>query len=341
MTIVALDDPRWVSFVEQSSDATAFHHPQWGLLLSAAWRYRAFALALEASSGDIQAGLPIIEVAATLGRPRWVALPFTDACPPLAENGRSRELLVAELDAARISARVAGAEVRAAVSGEHAHQHTAGVIHRLGIGGDASALSRQFTHEQFRRNVRRAQRSGLRVRHGRAPADIASFYELHLKTRRRQGIPIQPLRFFRLLWEYILRPGLGFVSVVEDGQRPIAAAVFLSWNGTLIYKYGASDPERLQKRPNHLVFWDALQWSCDHGIHTVDFGRTDLENEGLRQFKGGWGAREEPLVYTTLADNATSHPRGQIAGLVLQPLIRHTPPWVCRALGELLYRRAA
>ena len=80
----------------------------------------------------------------------------------------------------------------------------------------------------------------------------------------------------------------------------IASALFLSWNGTTIYKFGASDPEHWPLRPNHLIFWTAIRDSCERGDHRFDFGRTDLENTGLRSFKEGWGAVERPLFTSAL-----------------------------------------
>ena len=57
---------------------------------------------------------------------------------------------------------------------------------------------------------------------------------------------------------------------------PVAAAVFLSFNGRLVYKYGASAASGLQVRPNNLLFWHVIRWAVEHGYRTLDFGRTDL-----------------------------------------------------------------
>jgi CelD/BcsL family acetyltransferase involved in cellulose biosynthesis len=113
----------------------------------------------------------------------------------------------------------------------------------------------------------------------------------------------------------------------------------LSFNRTVIYKFGASDEKLLATRPNHIIFWEAISWAVDAGFQELDFGRTDFPNQGLRQFKTAWGAVEEPLVYTTFGRAAREHESGALQ--VLGPLIRHSPTPVCRVLGKVLYKYAA
>jgi len=74
-----------------------------------------------------------------------------------------------------------------------------------------------------------------------------------------------------------------------------------------------------------------------------DMGRTDLENAGLRRFKRGWGAEETPLTYSTLFAQASRPMTSRLMTSklmpILQTVIRKSPLWVCRVLGELLYEQ--
>ena len=119
----------------------------------------------------------------------------------------------------------------------------------------------------------------------------------------------------------------------------MAAAVFLSFNGTLIYKYGASDPAALGKRPNNLLFLEAIRWGCANGMESLDLGRTDIGHESLREFKLSWGAEERTLEYHELAEGEPSS-NGLGMARRVAPLIRHSPPMVSRLIGEALYRYA-
>jgi CelD/BcsL family acetyltransferase involved in cellulose biosynthesis len=169
---------------------------------------------------------------------------------------------------------------------------------------------------------------------------LDSFYSLHLATRRRQGVPIQPRRFFQLLWDRVLARGGGELLVAEAGGHALAAAVFLRRGGRIVYKFGASDSSSWDLRPNHAIFWEAIRAGCETGAEELDFGRTDLGNDGLRAFKAGWGTVERPLVYTFVG----AQPRGGGSGTAhraLGAVIRRSPPAVCRVLGERLYRYAS
>jgi CelD/BcsL family acetyltransferase involved in cellulose biosynthesis len=103
------------------------------------------------------------------------------------------------------------------------------------------------------------------------------------------------------------------------------------------YKYGASDARRLGKRPNNLLFSDAIRWACEAGFHTLDFGRTDLDNDGLRSFKRSWGASELELSYTYLADREPS-PEPALRERIMSATIQRSPAVVSRLVGEALYR---
>ena len=342
-SLVRIDssDPTWVEFLSSQSDSTAFHHPAWSAVLAESYGYRPFVVALAEEGGRLHAGLPMMEVRGVLGRRRWISLPFTDYCPALVPDSRLREALVQGLAALQADDGPRLIEIRAELPGADVFRSVRGLRHTLELRSDPEAVLRTFNRSQVRRGIDRAKRDGVTVRWATSKPDLTErFFDLHARTRRRQGVPVQPRRFFGALWERMIEPRLGFVLLAYDGDTPIAAAVFLVWNGTVIYKFGASDTNFWKLRPNHLLFWEAIRWGCETGHHRFDFGRTDLDNEGLRAFKSGWGTTEDPLVYSTIADTP---PRGR-SGLAqpgLAALIRHSPLWVTRAMGAALYRYAA
>jgi predicted N-acyltransferase len=172
---------------------------------------------------------------------------------------------------------------------------------------------------------------------GRRPEQVLAFYRLHVETRRQQGVPVQPWRFFDLLGKRLLAEDLGFVLLAYHQEEVVAGMVLLGWGQTLIYKYGASLSDRLHLRPNDLLFYTALQYGVEHGYQVFDFGRTDLSNTGLRRFKSGWGAEEKPLTYSTFSEKM-HRPANNRMMTLLNTTIKNSPAWVCRTIGELLYR---
>jgi CelD/BcsL family acetyltransferase involved in cellulose biosynthesis len=332
------DDRSWLAFVSDREDALPFHHPAWLETISRSYGYRPFIIALKRADGDLAAGLPLAEVDTPLRRRRWVSLPFTDYCPPLASR-EDAVTLVSAVDSARTAAGASRLDFHAEVPGG-VPTGTA-VRHVLTLNPDADSILAGLGHNHLR-NVRKSERSGLVLRHAQSRSDVVDrYYDLHVRTRRRLGVPTQPRRFFAQLWTYVLEPRLGFLLFALDRDRPVAGAVFLTGGKTVVYKYGASEPSSWPLRPNHLIFASALRWACENGFHRFDFGRTDLEDEGLRAFKAGWGAIEEPLVYTSFGRGVRPPaPRPNVRRMG-RALIRHAPAAVSRLTGALLYRHAA
>jgi len=90
---------------------------------------------------------------------------------------------------------------------------------------------------------------------------------------------------------------MGFIVLASFLGVPIAANVYFCFGDQLLYKYGASDRAFQHLRANNLVMWEAIKWGCDRGYSELCFGRTEPDNEGLRKFKAGWGARERVINY--------------------------------------------
>lgn len=338
--MLELEDPRWTAFVSACTDATPFHRPEWARLLVRTYGYRGFALATCDAHQRPAAGAPFLEVRGPRRR-RWISLPFTDECPPLARDGGAGSDLAAALSAAQQRLHGPRLELRASVEQLGWRSGADAVVHVLDLGDGIEQVRRRFSRSQVIRNIGRAEREGVVVRRATAQQDLDAFYALHLRTRRRQGVPVQPRRFFEALWSQLIEPGLGSILLADaGGSSAIAGALFLAWNGTTIYKFGASDPEAWPLRPNHAIFSRAIQDACARADRRFDFGRTDLANTGLRAFKSGWGASERPLVYSTLEPDA-AHGADGLATRAMSVAIRRGPAWLCRGLGETFYRYAA
>ncbi len=337
VTRLSIDSPEWGAFVAAHPAATAFHHPAWAQLLAECYGHRPFVWTQTDDSGAIVAGIPVMEVRSWLTGDRMVSLPFTDCCPALARDGAALISLTLALAADLRTPGMPRLEVRGplpAIPGVHASSDW--VSHTLALSSDPEAIFRSLKKTQVQQCIRKAERGGVCIRRGDTRGHLDTFYRMHVMTRRRLGVPVQPRGFFDLLWKEVVEPGLGFLLVAYAGSVPVAAAVFLAWNGTLVYKYSASDPAYWKLRPNQLILWRAIQWACERGCHTFDMGRTALTDRGLRDFKGGWGTIEVPLVYSTIGGKPRRPPKRRLQQ-ALTLIVRHSPPFVCRAIGEAFY----
>lgn len=339
ISAIPIDDPRWSAFVSSHPDAGPFHLPAWASMIAECYRFESFALTAIDTDGEILAGIPVIAVRSPLGGRRWVSLPFTDWCTPLIRADVAADDVLAALTEHALAGLVRELEVRFALPpAPDRHPVTAGYLHTMALPPDPAMIHLNKSHRNKRNN---ALRNGVRVTRGCTPQDIAAFYVMHTLTRRRLGVPVQPRRFFDLLRVRLLTPGHGFVATATFGGEFLSAAVFLVHNGTLLSKYHGSDPRLPDKRAGYLIDWEMMVLGCTSGCHTLDLGRSDLDAVGLRNYKSRWGTAETPLVYTHVSRAPPVLSHGSSVGGLSRQIIRRSPPWVCRAIGEVFYRWAA
>src|SRR5207249_1597678 len=111
--------------------------------------------------------------------------------------------------------------------------------------------------------------------------------------------PTQPKKYFLRLWERLISRGFGFIMLARYEGKTIAGGIFLHQNRDVIYKYGATDSDYMEVSANHALLWEAIQWGHRNGFRRFDWGRTDMDNHGLRTFKRGWGTAEQILCYSS------------------------------------------
>lgn len=330
-------DPRWVSFLDGNADISIFHHPAWMQLIAKSYGYRPFVLALTNAQSGVVAGIPLMEVNSPFIGRRWVSLPFSDCCRPVSRDESTLKALTEQVLRSAASRRIRSVELRGTYPVHQSLYARSGhVIHKLDLTSGLNAIWRNV-HAMHRRNVRIATENDVAVICGGSDDHLADFYRLHLVTRRRQGMPIQPWRFFMHLKELLLDQGHGFLMLAYKNRDCIAGAIFLYWGDTFTYKYGASNDDNSGCRPNNIIMWAAIQRACERGFRYFDLGRTDLENTGLRTFKSRWGAKEIPLFYSSLKTNSFSVVGGRLMRC-MHFVIQKSPTWLCRLTGEFLYK---
>jgi hypothetical protein len=328
-------DTRWTSFLASSAEAGIFHHPAWSQLMAECYGYRPLIVALPGMDGALAAGIPLMEVNSPIRGRRWVSLPFSDFCSPLyADESVLRDLVEGLIQfAAREN--IPSLELRWEYpTTPDLQAFSRYVIHEIDLRPGEEKVWKKI-HEMHRRNIKIAQENDVKIVLGETQENLADFYQLHLLTRRRQGVPIQPWKFFETMQRLLFDQEHGFLLLAYRNGQCLAGAIFLNWKETLTYKYGASRDDSLKYRPNNLIMWTAIQQGCEQGYRCFDMGRTDLDNNGLRKFKSRWGAAEAPLYYSST--NSTHPTEGRLARY-MHFVIQKSPVWVCRVSGELLYK---
>jgi len=333
-----LEEAGWDEALAPLPGSAIFHGAAWTRVIQDTYAYRPFSF-LGGAAGEPRSILSVMEVDSPLTGKRGVSLPFTDECePPGADADSFPGLFRDALDCARRRG-WRYLEVRGGKTFlPEAPASTSYYGHRLDLRDGESALYRRLD-SSVRRALRKAEQSGLTVEFSQELAAVRDFHHLLRKTRQRHGMPPQPFKFFANLHRHILAPNQGRVVLARHNGVAIAGAVFFQFGRTALFKFGASDSAFQNLRANNLVMWRAIEWHVRQGFTSLDFGRTSLDNEGLRRFKLSWGSQERPIEYIRYDLRTESFVRALDRSTGWHNRIfRLLPGPFAQAMGSVLYK---
>jgi hypothetical protein len=323
--------------VETLPGSTVFHSAGWLRVLHDTYGHKPVCFC-QFEGGRLQTALVLMEVSSVLKGRRGVSLPFTDVCPVLRRTGASAGgLYEAAVEHGR-SGKWKSLECRGEIDmWKGASVSLSFFEHVADLSQGPEALFNGF-ESAMRRGIRKAEKQGLSIEFSPSAEAVREYYGLHCLTRRRHGLPPQPVRFFENIQRHILEAGHGFVALVKSGVKPLAGGVFFCRGGRAIYKFGASDESAQHLRPNNLMMWSAMKRCQELGAQTLSFGRTSVGNEGLRRFKLSFGAAERAVEYAKydFARDAFVRDVDRAEGW-FNRVFRAMPGPLLRLTGDLLY----
>lgn len=320
--------------------ASVFHTAEWLLTLQESYGFQPCCFLRDTGAG--REYWPFLEVQSRLTGKRGISLPFTDFCYPILRRPDSPKDFWETILRHAERAGWKYLEIRGGQPiAENAPPAATYLLHYLPLKSNPAEMWRGLS-KNHRRNIRRAEKSGMKIIRGVTADLLEDFYHLNQLTRRRHGLPPQPVGFFKNLHQNLLNGETGEIFIAYRQKQPVAGAVYLQHDGRVIYKYGASYPEAAFTGANHLVMWQALQHYGASGRSDLHFGKTAVFHEGLRRFKIGWGALEEEVSYYQYHLREKRFLQAQLneSGWYNR-VFRALPLGVSRILGTLLYRHVA
>src|SRR5579864_5228422 len=263
-----LKDPRWKAFTDWHPDASVFHRVEWLQALKTCYGYDPIVFSLTPPGCPLETGLLICRVNSRLTGRRFVSVPFSDHCEPLVSHPEEVDVLLAGLANKTDKSRGKYFEIRPIVQLPN-DQTNLGIsqnyyLHRLDLRRTEEKLFKSFHKDSIQRKIRRAEREGLRYEGGSTDELLNCFYKLLIMTRRRHGLPPQPLKWFRAIIAALGQDAKIRVAFKED--IPVASIFTVAYKKTLIYKYGSSDSQFNNLGGTPFLFWKAIQEAKANGI---------------------------------------------------------------------------
>lgn len=305
-----LQDPRWAALVQAHPLATVFHSTGWLQALAATYGYEPFVLTTT-REGALENGLLACRVHTWMAR-RLVSLPFSDHCDPLVSTAAEATALCEGLSAEMARGRWRSLQVRPATVETSLPAAGAYAWHVLDLERSIDAIRQGMHPSHTRRAITRAAREGVTYESGTSDAQVHAFFALLRLTRRRHGVPPQPLAWFTTLAR-TLGSSMA-VHIARKAGQAIAAIVTLRFKRTLVYKYGGSDARHHALGGMPFLFWRVIEQAHADGLATLDLGRSNLDQPGLIAFKEHLGAERRTLTYRQLPAIASSRVGGEGLG---------------------------
>lgn len=335
-----LGDPRWAIFLESHPRASVFHTGPWLDALRRTYGYEPIAITTSPPEEPIRSGIAICKVKSWITGVRLVSVPFADHCDPLAHNSADLVEMLSFLQdecdrhgTGYVEIRPFSLDVpegiRFTTSDQFWH-------HKVELGRSLKEQFQLLHKDCIQRSIQRAKRNSVECESGRSADLLKEFYRLLVLTRKRHGLPPQPLLWFQNLLSVF--KDTAAIHVARKDGKTIAAIMTLRCKTCMVYKYGASDAATHRFGGMPLLLWEAMQQAHKCGCMEFDLGRSDTDNPGLLTFKERMGGSRMPLHYIRYASGPEKRKHWPVPAGIKARIFRQLPQRILIMAGEIAYR---
>jgi serine/alanine adding enzyme len=301
------DRERWDGYVRAHADASLYHLFGWRSVFQRTYGHKTYYLMATAREDTVSGVLPLVHFKHVLSGNALVSLPFVDGGGVLADSRHAEEALLTEairlgrtLGAASIELRQErGLWSDQGASADHGSRPPLEIAARsdkarmlLDLPASSEALMASFK-SKLRSQINRPLKAGFSTAVGGLEL-LGEFYKVFLVNMRDLGSPVHSVDLMRhVLEEFGERCR---IFVVRASHEPVASGLVIGFDKVLRNPWASSLRKFAALSPNMLLYVRMLEYACDQGYQTFDFGRSTI-GEGSYKFKEQWGAAPAPLYW--------------------------------------------
>lgn len=315
------DKTRWNEFVSQFSDYPCLLY-EWRNILEEVYGYKCHYLVAE-EKHEIVGVFPAALIKSKLFGTRLCSLPFSDYGGPVLKPNKENTLIINEfLENLPVAmTQINYMEVRSPIQNEVTK--SLGSVLKLGnmkymtfiidLRESFDEIWRKRFDKYLRNAVRKAVKNKIEVVEENFEESLTSFYRLYLSTMKKLGSPPHGIEFFKACHKSL---GEQIQIFLATTPNKIVGGVLVFLGRKIIYPvYEGIDPKYRRLNVASLLFSHIIDWGCENGYHTFDFGRT-LYSSGVYSFKKQWGGKEKPLPYYYMGERIPQQdPREKYANI--------------------------
>jgi lipid II:glycine glycyltransferase (peptidoglycan interpeptide bridge formation enzyme) len=218
--------------------------------------------------------------------------------------------------------------------------------HSLSLEGDLEKIFSRIHRTSIRHPIKKAMTSGVKVESQTDIGALDRFYELYKRTRKRLGLPVVPILYFRSLWEEFCASGNIMLLSASLNGHWVTSLFLFKYKDRVSAEALGWDEDYRDSSPSSLIWWEAIRLAHSEGYKVFDLGRTDTANVGLMDYKRRWGTEvsDMPIYVIEKSVGAFSKQQAEKNGLVntiVRNCIRFSPDPLFHAIGRLWYNHFA
>lgn len=292
-------EEEWKEFLNKPATSSIYHTPEWKKFLEKTFGFKSHYFFVKDDNGKIAGLLPLFHIKSKLTGNRLCSVPFSHVCGIIGNEDILKEgiNLFKEL-------RVDTLEIRDFVNSGIFQRQNSFSTYILELSPNPEQVWKKLDKGSVRWAIKKSHKMGTSVEITKNIEDIKKFYELNCITKKEIGVPCHPWNFFKNLFD-IMGDHIS-LYVTRFNNEIIAGGIMEYFKDSVLYGYGAADPDYLGMHPYNAFIWKSIEDACKRGYRYYDFGRTSYDNPGLINFKKKWGTIEKRLNYSYYPKNSVS-----------------------------------
>jgi hypothetical protein len=177
-------------------------------------------------------------------------------------------------------------------------------VHLLSLQNmSAENIQRQYK-SYTRRDIRRAERLGVKIETISSRFEVEDFYQLYLMAmKRNQAIAKYPKKLIHSIYDHIITTGQGDIFFAKLSNKNIAGIMVLYSKNIAHYYFGGSIQEYHRYQPNEALIHTAITKAMTMEKAIFDFMGSNENDVDLIRFKQKWGAVRHQTVHYTIVQN--------------------------------------
>ncbi len=154
-----------------------------------------------------------------------------------------------------------------------------------------------------RYEIRKAEKLGIKVQVSRDERDIKDFYDLQMRTAKRQEFVPFSYSFLAEQFEVFLVGGNALLYTALYEGKVLARAFIIFYGQEAVYHYGASTEDGRKYPGAYLLQWEAIKEAKRRGMTRYNFwGVAPVEEHdhrfyGVSVFKRGFGGEDAAYLH--------------------------------------------